>query len=190
MRMMFHGPDGGDIELYHGPFGVWGTVFYGTDGVVAVNRGKIAVWTGTGPVVPTPEIRAAIEDASFRPDCLVASSVGKDYGTDATDKKDDALEAALAAINARFALDTAPVQLYSSPEQVRNFVQCHFSRAETISPAETGGRSGALCLLCNMSYVHDTGFDWDPAAMDFANGTGKGISLGRDRARNGWEVKA
>ena len=29
MRMLFHAPHG-DVELYHGPFGVWGTVFYGT----------------------------------------------------------------------------------------------------------------------------------------------------------------
>ena len=188
MRMLFRKPNGGDIELYHGPFGVWGTVFYGTDGVVAVNRGKIAVWAGTGPVTPTPEVRAAIEDASFRPDCLVASSVGKDYGTDATDKKDSALDNALAALSARFSLDTAPVQLYKSSNQVRNFVECHFSGEPTISPSETGGRSCVLCLLCNLSYVHDTGFDWDPAALDFANGTGKGISLGRDRARNGWSV--
>ena len=190
MKMLFRRPDGGDIELYHGPFGVWGTIFYGTDGVVAVNRGKIAVWTGTGPVTPDAATRAAIEDASFRPDCLVASSVGQDYGTDATDKKDDALENALAAIRTRFSLDTAPVQLYVSQDQIRNFVECHVSGRETISTAETGGRSGALCLLCNLSYVHDTGFDWDPAAMDFANGTGKGISLGRDRARNGWDVVA
>lgn len=190
MKMLFRRPDGGDIELYHGPFGVWGTIFYGMDGVVAVNRGKIAVWTGTGPVTPDAATRAAIEDASFRPDCLVASSVGQDYGTDATDKKDDALENALAAIRTRFSLDTAPVQLYVSQDQIRNFVECHVSGRETISTAETGGRSGTLCLLCNLSYVHDTGFDWDPAAMDFANGTGKGISLGRDRARNGWDVVA
>ena len=189
MKMIFDSPHG-KIELYHGPFGVWGTVFYGTDGVVAVNRGKIAVWAGTGPVRPTPEIRAAIENATFRPECLVASSVGKDYGTDATDKKDDALENALEALRARFSLDTAKVQLYKSPEQVRNFVECHFSGKEPISPAETGARSCVLCHLCNLSYVYDTGFDWDPAKMDFAGGTGRGISLGRDRVRNGWEVKA
>ena len=134
--------------------------------------------------------RAAIEDASFHPDRLVASSVGKDYGTDAALKKDEELDAALAAIRDRFSLDAAPVQLYKSPDQIRNFVQCHFSREETISPAETGARSCTLCLLCNLSYVHDTGFDWDPDAMDFANGTGHGIALSRGPARNGWDVVA
>jgi hypothetical protein len=38
-----------------------------------------------------------------------------------------------------------------------------------------------------MSYVYDTGFDWDGVKMDFANGTGKGISLKRDYT-NGWDV--
>ena len=53
--------NGGDVELRHGPFSTWGTVFYGTNGIVAVNRGKIAVWVGTGPVKPTLEIRRKIE---------------------------------------------------------------------------------------------------------------------------------
>jgi hypothetical protein len=39
-----------------------------------------------------------------------------------------------------------------------------------------------------MSYVYDTGFDWNPDKMEFANGTGKGIPLKRDYCRNGWEV--
>ena len=189
MKMLFHAPHG-DIELYHGPFGVWGTVFYGTNGIVAVNRGKIAVWAGTGPVVPDEKIRAAVADATFMPKCIVAASVGADYGTDTAMKADNALDVALAKIEERFSLATAPVQLYKSPEQVRNFAECHISGKETISPSETGGRSCILCLICNMSYVHDTGFDWDPVALDFANGTGKGISLSRGQARNGWDVKA
>ena len=80
------------------------------------------------------------------------------------------------------------MQLYKSPNQVRNFVDCAVSRQPTISPAEVGARGAVLCQLCNMSYVYDTGFDWDPVKMDFANGTGKGISLKRDFCRNGWEV--
>ena len=96
MKMLFKNKkDGRDIELYHGPFGVWGTVFYGTDGIVAVNRGKIAVWKGTGLVKPTVEIRKALEDMTFAPDKVVVASVGKDYGTDATAKKDNALEGAI-----------------------------------------------------------------------------------------------
>ena len=139
MRMLFKNKLGHDVELYHGPFGTWGTVF---------------------------------------------------YGTDAVSKKDNRLDAAIKKLVAYFKLDKAPVQVYktTSRSQVENFVQHVEDRQPTASPAETGGRSAILCQLCNMSYVYDTGFDWDPVANDFANGTGKGISLKRDFCRNGWEV--
>ena len=187
MKMLFKKPYG-DIELYHGPFGTWGTVFYGTKGIVAVNRGKIAVWTGTGLVKPDAAVRKAIADASFRKDKLVVASIGKDYGTDATVKKDNRLAAALDLIEKVFAADIEKAGLYNSPNQVQNFCKCVETREPTISPAEVGGRSGTLCLLCNMSYQYDTGFDWDPAKMTFANGTGRGISLKREGDCNGWEV--
>lgn len=187
MKMIFKKPYG-DVELYHGPFGVWGTVFYGTDGIVAVNRGKIAVWKGTGAVKPTKEIRKALENASFMPEKIVAASIGKDYGTDATVKKDNALDAVLAELNTTFALATAKVQLYKSPNQVQNFCECIESRKMTISPAEVGARDAVLCQICNMSYVYDSGFDWDSKAFAFANGTGDEAWLKRPYYRNGWDV--
>ena len=188
MKMLFRKPYG-TVELYHGPFGTWGTVFYGTKGIVAVNRGKIAVWTGVG-VKPTAEIRKQLDDASFKGMSLVAASIGKDYGTDASSKKDNKLDAALKKLNDHFKLDTAKVQIYKSTDrsQVRNFVEHYFDRKPTQSPAETGGRSAILCQLCNMSYVYDTGFDWDPEKNDFAGENKMGISLKRDVYRNGWEV--
>ena len=194
MKMLFRKPYG-TVELYHGPFSVlssrggWGTVFYGTNGIVAVNRGKIAVWQGTGLVKPTAEIRKAIGDATFMPDKIVAASVGKDYGTDATDKKDDRLTSVLARLTKRYDLDHAKVQLYRSPNQVRNFCECIATRKRTISPAEVGGRGATLCLLCNMSYRYDTGFEWDPVKMDFADGNPKGLSIRREECRNGWEIR-
>ena len=187
MKMLFDTPSG-EVELYHGPFGVWGTVFYGTDGIVAVNRGKIAVWKGTGLVRPTKEIRRALEDVSFMKDKVVAESVGKDYGTDAILKKDDRLDRTLAVLKERFALESAKVQLYKSPNQVQNFFECVRSRQATISPAEVGARGAVLCQLCNMSYVYDTGFDWDPVKMDFANGTGDAAWLKR-AAYRGWNIE-
>ena len=188
MKMLFKKPYG-DVELYHGPFGTWGTVFYGTKGIVAVNRGKIAVWTGAG-VKPTAEIRKQLSDASFKGMKLVAASIGKDYGTDASSKKDNKLEATLKTLVDHFKLDSAGVQIYKSTDrsQVRNFVEHYYDRKPTQSPAETGGRSAILCQLCNMSYVYDTGFDWDPEKNDFAGNNAKGISLTRDSYRNGWEV--
>ena len=191
MKMLFKSKkDGSDIELYHGPFGTWGTVFYGTNGIVAVNRGKIAVWLGTGLVKPDAEVRKQLQDATFMKDKIVAESVGKDYGTDSMVKKDNRLETCLKTLKAKFDLDNAKEQLYKSPNQVQNFVECHFTRKPTISPAEVGGRGAVLCQLCNMSYVYDTGFGWDPVNMDFAPCCKKlGIPLKRDYCRNGWEVK-
>ena len=40
-----------------------------------------------------------------------------------------------------------------------------------------------------MSYQYDTGFDWDGEKMEFANGTGTGISLKREGDCNGWIVE-
>lgn len=193
MRMLFRSKkDGSDIELYHGPFGVWGTVFYGTDGIVAVNRGKIAVWKGFDATVTRPdaELRKAVAEVSLHPDRVVAASVGMDYGTDSSAKKDNVLADTLETLVKVFSLKTAPVQLYKSANQVANFCECIETRQPTISPAEVGGRSGTLCLLCNLSYQYDTGFDWDGKAMDFPEGRApKGISLVRAEYRNGWDVK-
>ena len=188
MRMLFKSKkDGSDIELYHGPFGVWGTVFYGTKGIVAVNRGKIAVWSGTGLVKPTNEIRDALQKMTFMPDKVVAASVGKDYGTDSSAKKDNALAKALETLIAHFDLKHAPLQLYKSENQVKNFCECIETRAATISPTTVGGRSGVLCILCNMSYQYDTGFDWDPVKMEVVGANEKGISLVRADYR-GWDI--
>ncbi len=191
MRMLFKSKrDGSDIELYHGPFGVWGTVFYCDDGIVAVNRGKIAVWQGTGLVKPTKEIRKALQDASFRPEKIVAASVGKDYGTDTTIKKDDALKNAVRTLNEKFGLATAKVQVFKAKAgHVADFIDSCYTRGATVSPSEVGGRAAILCGLCNMSYQYDTGFDWDPKKMEIAGDNAKGISIKREVYRNGWDIE-
>ena len=190
MKMLFKSKkDGKDIELYHGPFGVWGTVFYGTKGVVAVNRGKIAVWAGfdATTVRPTEDVRKALQDVTYMKDHIVAESVGKDYGTDAAVKKDNKLDSALDLLEKKYAAEIKKAGLYESPNQIQNFCECLDSRKITISPAEVG-RSCTLCLLCNMSYIYDTGFDWDPKNMQLAKGETKGISTKREVYRNGWEI--
>ena len=191
MRMLFKSKkDGKDIELYHGPFGVWGTVFYGTKGVVAVNRGKIAVWAGfdATTVRPTEDIRKSLQYVTYMKDHIVAESVGKDYGTDAAVKNDNKLDSALDLLEKKYAAEIKKAGLYESPNQIQNFCECLDSRKITISPAEVGGRSCTLCLLCNMSYIYDTGFDWDPEKMELASGETKGISTKRECYRNGWEI--
>ncbi|MCQ2402670.1 MAG: Gfo/Idh/MocA family oxidoreductase [Lentisphaeria bacterium] len=188
MKMLFK-KKYGDIELYHGPFGVWGTVFYCDNGIVAVNRGKLAVWGDTGLVKPNKKIRKAIDEATFMPDKIVAASVGADYGFDINIKADERLANTVKVLNEKFDLAHAKVQVFQPKEgHVGDFVNSCYDRTATISPAAVGGRTAILCGLCNMSYVYDTGFDWDPVKNDFANGTGQGISLKRDSYRNGWDV--
>jgi predicted dehydrogenase len=193
MHMIFKSKkDGSDIDLYHGPFGTWGTVFYGTDGVVAVSRGKIAVWRGTGPVTPTPEVVKGIGDMSFKTEKLVAwfmgqQGYGERYAVGTKVEREANLPAAVAKLGKAFDLEHAKVQLYKSPNQVKNFVECVLSRKPTISPAEVGGRSATLCLLCNMSYQYDTGFDWDPKAMKVAGDNPKHILTKRLDYR-GWDI--
>ncbi len=171
--------------IHHNPFSTWGTVFYGTKGIVAVNRGKIAVWKGRG-VKPSEKVRKALADGSFKGMKCIAASIGRDYGTDIDQKKDNALDSALAAIESHFDLDHAKVQLYRSPGHVKNFVECCRTRKPTIAPAETGARAAILTQLCNISYVYDCGFDWDPKRCTFANGTGDPLWLKRPVYRNGW----
>ena len=186
VRMLFRKPYG-DVELYHGPFSHfpgsqhgWGTVFYGDDGIVAVNRGKIAVWVGTGPVKPTLEIRRKIEKCEFMADKIVATSIGKGRKLNPT----------LDFQEKKYAETIKGAGLYCSNQHVRNFCDCVETREHPITSAEVGGRACTLCHLANMSYKHDTGFDWDPEKMEFANGTGRGIPLSRPGDGNGWVVKA
>ena len=174
--------------INHMPFGIWGTVFYGTKGIVAVNRGKIAVWVGKG-VKPTAAIRKAIAENKFDKMKCVAFCGGVNYGFDPTQKKDDSLTAALDTFDKYFDLPKAKVQLYKSPLQEQNFIDCCVSRETPISPAEIGARVSILCGLCNMSYVYDTGFDWDPVNCTFANGTGDPAWLKRAVYRKGWEIE-
>ena len=174
--------------INHTPFGIWGTVFYGTKGIVAVNRGCIAVWLGKG-VKPTAAIRKAIAENKFDKMKCVAFCGGVKYGFDPTQKKDDSLTATLDTFDKYFDLANAKVQLYKSPLQEQNFIDCCISRETPISPAEVGARVSILCGLCNMSYVYDTGFDWDPVKCEFANGTGDPAWLKRAVYRKDWDIR-
>ena len=189
MKMLFDGKNG-EVELYHGPFGVWGTVFYGTKGIVAVNRGKIAVWLGTGLVKPDATVRAKLQDTKdlFMKEKCFAQSIGADYGTDATVKVDNSLSACLKKIEEKFGDEIKKAGLYVSPNQVQNFCECVESRESTISPAEVGGRGATLCLLCNMSYKYDTDFEWDGEKMQLKGCNSKGLSTKREVYRDGWEI--
>lgn len=179
-RMLFNTPSG-EVLLVHGPFDlVWGTVFYATDGIVAVNRGRIAVWKGTGLVKPTPEVRRQIADCSFMPEKRVAFSSGK--GT-------PALDGALDALEKRFAKEIAASGVYFSDNHYSNFIDCVETRRRTVAPASTGARTAIACQLLNACYKYDTCFAWDPEKFEFAAGSGRGIELER-ASSNGWETRA
>ena len=174
--------------IFHNPFGTWGTVFYGTKGIVAVNRGRIGVWMGKG-VKPNAAIRKSLEENNVAKLDKIAAWGGVNYGFDPTQKKDTGLADALDTLDKYFDLENAPVQLYKSSLQEKNFIDCCISREMTICPAETGARSSILCGLCNISYVYDAEFDWDPVKCTFANGTGDPAWLKRATYRNGWDIK-
>ena len=185
--MKFIMSDGSTI--FHNPFDVWGTVFYGTKGIVAVNRGCIAVWQGRG-VKPNADVRAALSNNTFDKMKTVAYYSGVDNGIEPAQRKDDTLTAALDTLDQVFDLPNAPVQLYKgAPVHEWNFIDCCISREETICPAETGARTAILCGLCNLSYVYDSSFDWDPVKCTFANDTGDENWLKRSVYRKPWEIK-
>ena len=166
--------------IRHCPPGRWGTVFYGTDGIVAVNRGAFALWTGKGGA-PDASVRTAVEKGA--PDGMTRVSLWQEGVTGANKSLLDAVNKAVKG----FKLKKAPVQLYKSLNHVADFVACCAARRPPCSPAEVGARAAILGQLFNASYVHDAGFAWNPAA----NVCGAGADaawFARPTYRNGWNV--
>ena len=177
----------GGALVHHNLTSVWSTVFYGTDGIVAVNRGNIAVWTGSG-VEPTPQVRDASADGSFDGMKTVAfyTRQRKEQAT-----KELGLSCLAAANKAAKAFDLkhAKTKLYKSQNHCADFVARFLDRKKACSNETVGGRATILCQLCNLSYIYDTGFGWDPVRNEFAQGEGDANWLRRPYYRNGWEPK-
>ena len=148
-------------------------VFYGTEGVVAVDRGVFAVWLGKG-VQPMPVEELKRFNTGDIPGLR---KIGMWNPSQRACSDRSLLDAVNKAVK-HFTLKKAPVQLYRSNNHPADFVNCAKSRRQPNSRAEVGARSAILCNLLQLSYVHDTGFDWNPAANVFANGTGKAEWLG------------
>ncbi len=147
------------VVLTHKPFGEFGAVFSGTDGVVSVNRDKFEI------------IRDGQVFSRF--------SKKEDGGS---------LESAVQKARKEFLKD-AKVKLYATKGgHLEDFVACCKSRQQPCSPAEVGARSAILCQLFNTSYVEDAGFDWDPVRNIFANGTGNPAWRTRNY-RDGYTLK-
>lgn len=160
-------------EIRHNPYGnsCWGTIFYGTEGIVAVNRGMFAVWRGKG-LTPDVSLQKLLNEGSFDGMTRVGfwRSTENDKITRAANNR-SLLDAVNKATKA-FALKKAAVKLYKANGHPADFVKCFKSRTQPCSHLEVGARASILCNLCNLSYVHDAGFDWDPVQNTFANGTG------------------
>ncbi|MDD4622984.1 MAG: hypothetical protein PHG71_07080, partial [Kiritimatiellae bacterium] len=99
-------------------------------------------------------------------------------------KKEDggSLDGALAKARKAFLSDSAyKTRLYTTKGgHPADFVACAKSRQRACSNEDVGGRAAILCHLCNMSYVRDASFEWDPRKNSFANGTGNVGWLGRE----------
>ena len=101
----------------------------------------------------------------------------------------DAVSGNMDAVNKaikRFSLKKAAVKLYKSQGHVGDFVKCCASRQTPCSGVEVGARASILCQLCNTSYIHDAGFEWDPVKNTFAAGTGDAAWLKRRPSRTDW----
>jgi predicted dehydrogenase len=62
-----------------------------------------------------------------------------------------------------------PIQLYDSPEQHLNWLECILSRKETIAPVETAHRSCTACLVSHIAMKLKRKLHWDPVKEVFLN---------------------
>ena len=175
--------------IRHSPYGgsVWGTIFYGTEGVVAVNRGKVAVWRGRG-VTPDAALQERLNEGTFDAMERVAFWNAPGDGEPPRPANNRSLLDAVNKATKAFGLKKAKVKLYRTNGHPADFVGCFKSRRQPCSRAEVGARSSILCNLCNLSYVHDAGFDWNPRTNAFENGTGDAAWLAK-AYRGAWTVK-
>ena len=166
-------------QLIHNPFATWGTVFYGTEGIVAVNRGKFAMWQGKA-CTPDDKVREMIQNGKFDGCEKIAFYTRNEDG--------GSTDSAAWAARKRF-LKEQKVTLYKTKGgHPADLVHCFTTRQAPCSNQDVGARAAILCHLCNMSYIYDAGFDWNPYANTFANGTGDVKWLTRADYRNGWKV--
>jgi len=128
----------------------FGVHFYGTEGEVQVNRGRMTFKRG---------------------DKMIASNVGANSRTSRT--------AMLKKVEDDFLKD-AKIKLYKSSNHLADFIDCFKSRKKPITSEQVGGRSAICCHLMNQSYYNDATIAWDPAKMAFADGTGDPKWLTRD----------
>lgn len=128
------------VELLHTPGN--GVSFFGSDGEVHINRGRIRVIHGSD---------------------TVASHWGEEG--------EPPLGVILGVLEEHF-LKEAKVRLEKSDNHRDNFIDCIHSRKKPITHEEIGARSIIACHLMNFAYYYGDSFDWNPSQNAFANNTG------------------
>ena len=193
-------------ELLHWNGGRWGTMFFGSKGLLCVDRGRFAFWQGDALSVDRADrkLMRKFDDGTFdglkklayyngkyRENGVEVNSASAEFGQSA----ENAIKIAAGKLGIKMCSDKKfgydlPVKLYLSRNHVQNFVECCFERRPACSNEDVGGYTAVMCQLCHMAYQYDTGFDWDPKNFTFANGTGNEQWL-RRRAyyRNNFEPK-
>jgi predicted dehydrogenase len=121
----------------------FGVHFFGSDGEVLVNRGRIKM--------------------ILKGETTVAWLGNDTPGT--------TLEAELQKAEQLY-LKEAKVKLYDSPSHYLDFTECVKSRKKPIANEQVGGRTVISCHLLNQLYYHNQPIKWDPAKLRFADGTG------------------
>ncbi len=66
-------------------------------------------------------------------------------------------------------ISPSEIHLYKSDDHFRNFIDCVYSRKETIAPAEIGHRSITMSHLGNIAMKLQQDLDWDPITEQFIN---------------------
>jgi predicted dehydrogenase len=133
-------PNGVPVVRKDNGFGVH---FFGSDGEVLVNRGRIKM--------------------ILKGETTVAWLGNDTPGT--------TLEAELLKAEELY-LKEAKVKLYDSPSHYLDFTECVKSRKKPIANEQVGGRTVISCHLLNQLYYHNQPIKWDPAKLRFADGTG------------------
>jgi predicted dehydrogenase len=139
--------DGG-VEVEH--IEANGVTFFGNDGEIYVNRGKIKV-----------TVKGAQK----------AQSLSKE------DKP--SLAEQLDALEKEFLAD-AKVKLYASTDHKADFLGAIKSRKPPITHEEVGARTVTACHLTSLAYYHGKAMKWDPAKNAFAKDSGDAKWLTRD----------
>ena len=83
-------------------------------------------------------------------------------------------------------ISPSEIHLYQSENHFRNFIDCVYSRKETIAPAEIGHRSITMSHLGNIAMKLRQDLDWDPITEQFSNNDVANSMLHR-KMREPWE---